>query len=83
MQWQVSTDGGSTWISRDVGVTGYGAAPDSGGLDSYPFESPGTKCPGALLVSPSNRNAKGAKPSVSIATSVNPWSTRHVWATSR
>ncbi|MCX6841911.1 MAG: T9SS type A sorting domain-containing protein [candidate division WOR-3 bacterium] len=50
-----STDGGGSWTSSDVGAAGQGAGPDSVWLDSYPSESPGSKCPRCLLVSPSNR----------------------------
>jgi photosystem II stability/assembly factor-like uncharacterized protein len=51
-----TTDDGGTWTSHDVGVVDGCAGPDSGGADSYEFESPGQKCPSALLVSPSSAN---------------------------
>jgi hypothetical protein len=51
-----TTDGGSSWTSHDVGVGDGCVGPDSGGVDSYPFESPGPKRPGAVLVSLANYN---------------------------
>lgn len=51
-----TTDSGGSWTSNDVGVADGCVGPDSGGLDSYPFESPGPKYPGAILVSLANYN---------------------------
>ena len=51
-----TTDGGGSWTRHDIGVGDGFVAPDSGGVDSYEFESPGQKCPAALLVSPSFPN---------------------------
>ncbi len=51
-----TTDGGGSWTSHDVGVGDGCVLPDSGGADSYTYESPAQKCPAALLVSPSSPN---------------------------
>ncbi len=51
-----TTDGGNSWNSHDVGVGVGRVGPDSGGADSYTFESPGQECPASLLVSPSSPN---------------------------
>jgi hypothetical protein len=51
-----TTDGGGSWTSHDVGVCDGHVGLDSGGLDSYPSESPGPKYPGAIQVSLANHN---------------------------
>jgi photosystem II stability/assembly factor-like uncharacterized protein len=51
-----TTDGGSSWDSHDVGVVDGCTGPDSGVADGYDFDTPGQRCPGALLVSPSSPN---------------------------
>jgi len=51
-----TTDGGHSWTRHEVGVDDGCVLSDSGGADSYTYESPGLKCPAALLVSPSSPN---------------------------
>jgi photosystem II stability/assembly factor-like uncharacterized protein len=49
-----TTDGGASWTSHDVGVGDRWTEPDGDAADGYDFDTPGQRCPGALLVSSSS-----------------------------